>query len=151
MATSDSAVLRRLLQQFIRDFGLLAQRETPCGKPLPTSQAHALMVLLEYARRGEEPSQSDLARELGIDKSNVARICQRMESAGQIARSREQDDGRVLRLRLTNAGVRLAKEVEHASQGRFAALYELIPKGQRETVLRGLELLTESLSKLDSQ
>src|SRR4051812_48217696 len=74
--------LRRSIQTFVRSFGLLAANETPCGKPLATSHAHALMFLFECAREDRLPTQQELGRALGIDKSNVARLCRRMENAG---------------------------------------------------------------------
>ena len=66
----------------MRAFGLLAGDQTPCGQPLAPSHAHALLVLLERARTGTDVlKQQDLARELGLDKSSITRLCTKMVEA----------------------------------------------------------------------
>src|SRR5690348_5383966 len=86
--------LRAQVQALIRSFGILGAGHTPCGTPLGLSHAHALMVPLESARTDAEVVQSDLAGALGIDKSNVARLCRRMEAAGHVVQETHPRDGR---------------------------------------------------------
>jgi DNA-binding MarR family transcriptional regulator len=142
--------LRRLIQTFIRSIGLLAGDQTPCGQPLAVSHAHALMVLLEVARDGGRATQRELRRALGIDKSNVARLCQRMESAGHLAQSRSPDDRRARILSLTPRGERLARGVEHSSRGRFDQLMSAIPRASCTTVLSSLACLNRALAPADA-
>jgi len=146
-SASTPAELRRLIQAFVRDFGLLSQDATPCGKPLATSHAHALMVLLDAAR---PLSQKALADALGIDKSNVTRLCQKMEAEGQIELERGDDDARVRLLSLTPRGTKLAREVEQASQERFALLLKAVPASERARVFAGLDVLSKAVSALRS-
>ena len=144
---STPAELRRLVQAFVRDFGLLAQDSTPCGKPLASSHAHALMILLD----AERPlSQKALADALGIDKSNVTRLCQKMEAEGQIELERGDDDARVRLLSLTPRGAKLAREVEQASKDRFALLLKAVPAAERSRVFAGLEVLSKAVTALRS-
>jgi DNA-binding MarR family transcriptional regulator len=138
--------LRRLIQAFIRSIGLLSADQTPCGQPLSVSHAHALMVLLEAARAGEHLSQRELAQALGIDKSNVTRLCRRMESAGHVVQRRSAEDGRARLLSLTAAGNRLATNVERSSRERFERLMGAIPPDQRADVLFSLACLNRALT-----
>jgi DNA-binding MarR family transcriptional regulator len=138
--------LRRLIQAFIRSIGLLSADQTPCGQPLSVSHAHALMVLLEAAREGEYLSQRELAQALGIDKSNVTRLCRRMEGAGHIVQRRSADDGRARLLSLTPAGNRLATNVERSSRERFEKLMTAIPPTARANVLSSLACLNRALT-----
>jgi DNA-binding IclR family transcriptional regulator len=46
------------------------------------------MTLLDRERRRESSTQQDLVRVLGVDKSNVARLCAKMLEAGQLAQAR---------------------------------------------------------------
>jgi DNA-binding MarR family transcriptional regulator len=135
------------VQTFVRDFGLLAQDATPCGKPLATSHAHALMILLDETRT---LSQKDLADELGLDKSNVTRLCQKMEAEGQIEQVRGEEDARVRRLKLTSRGAKLAREIEQSSKDRFASLLKAVPAAERARVFEGLELLSRAVRTLRS-
>src|SRR4051794_4570795 len=86
--------LRALVQQFVRRFGLLVARRTPCGFPVSSSYAHALMLLLRRSREGHTTLQSDLAGTLAIDKSNIARLCERMVKAGHGVQTVPLEDGR---------------------------------------------------------
>ena len=143
---SEAAELRLLIQAFIRSAGFLAADQTPCGQPVSVSHAHALMVLLETARNGGPLTQRDLGQALGIDKSNVTRLCRRMESAGHLVQSRSNDDGRARLLSLTPAGKRLARSVERSSRHRFERLMSAIPRGSRESVLSSLACLNQALA-----
>jgi DNA-binding MarR family transcriptional regulator len=142
----EGEALRRHIQRFIRQFGVLASDRTPCGKPLAVSHAHALMVLLEHRRAGRRPTQQDLGRVLGIDKSNVARLCSKMEAAGQLLQERGDRDARLRLLTLTPGGIRLALSVERASQERFERLLRSVRPGERASVLSALATLNEALA-----
>ncbi len=145
-AVDDGGALRSLVQALIRSFGLLAGDTTPCGKPLAVSHAHALMVLLERSRQGVSPGQRELGAALGIDKSNVARLCQRMERAGHLRQARSPRDGRARLLSLTPAGRRLAEAVERSSRARFAALAAAVPAARRPGVLAALATLNQAIA-----
>ena len=142
----EGAALRGLIQTFIRSAGLLAGDQTPCGHPVAVSHAHALMVLLETARTGNHMSQRELGQALGIDKSNVARLCRRMEGAGHLVQSRSADDGRARILSLTARGTRLAKDVERSSGDRYESLMSAIPERSRAGVLSSLSCLNRALA-----
>jgi DNA-binding MarR family transcriptional regulator len=138
--------LRGLLQQFIRQFGLLAADRTPCGKPMASSDAHALMLLLEAGDDGM--LSSALAARLGVDKSTASRVVARLTESGHIGAAAETADARAKPIRLTRKGVRLAGEVQTASRARFAQLMEHIPARRRADVLAALGDLVGALEKM---
>ncbi|MCA9592810.1 MAG: winged helix-turn-helix transcriptional regulator [Myxococcales bacterium] len=143
MANGDAERLRQLVQTFVRRFGLLLGDQTPCGQPISVSHAHALMLL---AASNGALSQSDLGQGLGVDKSNVARVCARMEKLGHARQTRAPDDGRSRLVKLTPAGRKLAASVQRSSRERFEKLLARIPKQKRKRVLEGLAALDEALS-----
>ena len=130
--------LRSLVQEFVRRFGLLVTRRTPCGFPVSPSYAHALMLLLRRAREGLTTGQSDLAVSLGINKSNVARLCERMVAAGHGLQTVPPEDGRSRTVSLTAKGTRLAERIENGSRDRFSALTSSIPRHKRSAVIAAL-------------
>jgi DNA-binding MarR family transcriptional regulator len=135
------------VQRFVRGFGLLTSDRTPCGAPLSTSHAHALMVLLERGRRAEPCSQQALAEALGIDKSNVARLCARLERDGHAHQRRSASDGRARLVSLTPAGRRLAERVEVQSRARFTELLAALPSPEaRTSVLAALAALNAAIA-----
>jgi MarR family transcriptional regulator for hemolysin len=108
------------------------------------------MVLLEATRENNRLTQRELGQVLGIDKSNVARLCRRMESAGHVVQSRSADDGRARLLSLTAAGKRLATNVERSSRDRFERLMSAIPRESRAGVLSSLACLNQALASVDT-
>jgi DNA-binding MarR family transcriptional regulator len=55
--------------------------------------------------------QNSLARELGIDRTNVADVLNRLARRGLLERRRSRDDGRMVLARLTRAGERLTRKM----------------------------------------
>lgn len=141
MPTDQVDELRRLTQMFFRRFGALAAEATPCGKPLPMVYAHGLMIL----RARGELSQQALGEELGIDKSNVARLCAKMVEAGHVDQRPSELDGRSRRLLLTASGKRLSREVDDASRARFGALLTALPASRRGHVIEALRQLVVAI------
>jgi DNA-binding MarR family transcriptional regulator len=137
---------RNALQEFIRRFGLLSGDQTPCGKPLPPSDAHALMLLLAAAEQGI--AQSVLAARLGFDKSTASRLVARLTERGQVAPAPASGDARTKPVKLTSKGLRLAQEIDRASRARFARLLEGVPERRRESVLRALRDIVSALDGL---
>jgi DNA-binding MarR family transcriptional regulator len=120
---------------------------TPCGTPLSTSNAHALMVLLQAGRLGERVTQQALGIALGIDKSNVTRLCAKMEAAGHIQQRRCPNDGRARLVALTPEGVRLATRVDKASRERFRQLLAALPgRSDQARVVAALDTLNAAIA-----
>lgn len=133
--------LQEQLVAFIRAFGLHRPEQTPCGEPVSVAEAHALMEL----SHGELLTQTALAQRLGLEKSTVSRLVGILERREWIARSRSPHDARALDLRLTDAGQRVADQLAHARQAKFARLVAALPESQRSSVIEALALLVEAL------
>jgi DNA-binding MarR family transcriptional regulator len=150
---SGELVLREKIQGFVRAFGLL-RNQTPCGKPISVSMAHALMHL-RGASESCSASQSTLQRTLSLDRSNVTRLCMGLEEAGFVTQHSSEEDGRVRVVSLTKKGERLADSLLTASQRRFGEILARIPKGRHAQVFGALDLLTNAIltatSPLDAQ
>lgn len=134
---AQAQALRHVVQRFFRCFGALSANATPCGKPLSMAHAHALMLLLEHP----ETSQQELGKELHIDKSNVARLCAKLVESGHARQRPSESDGRSRMVSLTAEGKRLAREVDAASQARFGAVLDGLPKARRRELIGSLQEL----------
>ena len=142
----DAVALRRHVQHFVRRFGLLAAETTPCGESLPVSYAHALMIL-HGGELGEGPTMAELSLTLGIDKSNVTRLCRRMVDDGCLEILPCGRDARARALRLTPRGRRRARQVDRSSRRRFERVLSLVPRERRAELLRGLDVLSEAIER----
>lgn len=105
------------------------------------------MLLLQRSQGGLDTLQSDLAGALGIDKSNVARLCERMVDAGHAAQTVPPDDGRSRVVTLTAKGNRLAGRIEQGSRDRFSAVTASIPARKRRAVIAALAELNAAVVK----
>jgi DNA-binding MarR family transcriptional regulator len=143
----DSHSLRTLTQRLFRRFGVLAGDQTPCGQPLPLAHAHALQVLL--AAPGPLTQQA-LGHALGIDKSNVARLCARLVEVGHATQAPGRRDRRSRVVTLTAKGKRVAAVVDDASRARFAAVLAAVPDHARAGVLEALQHLLVAIDAVGS-
>jgi len=139
--SADMALgLQRQVVAFVRAFGLHQPDRTPCGAPVPVSEAHALAVLDAEGLL----SQSALARHLGLTKSTVSRLVDQLVERGWARRSPGERDARQRLVELTPAGHETATSIGRLRAERMARLLERIPEAQRPAVLAALDALVEA-------
>ncbi|MEO0322268.1 MAG: MarR family transcriptional regulator [Myxococcota bacterium] len=134
-------VLREAVRRLIAAHAALEPMRRPCGAVLTLPHAWTLLELKA------EPglTLTTLASRLNIDRSNVSRLCARLESEGELRREPCPDDGRALRLRLTAKGRRAAARVDRGSAQHFAVVWQRLGRdGPR--VLAAVERLSEALA-----
>jgi DNA-binding MarR family transcriptional regulator len=139
----DERDLQDAVGRFVRAFGLHQPDQTPCGQPVPVSEAHALG---ELARDGAL-RQSELAQRLRLEKSTTSRLVTQLISRGWAQRRPAPGDGRGVLVRLTGDGVSAAEQLAKARAARFAEVLDRVPAGDRADVLRALRILTEAISR----
>jgi DNA-binding MarR family transcriptional regulator len=150
-ARSEVEQLQGSIQSFVRSFGLLVTKQTPCGQPVSPSYAHSLLLLREREAASLTTTQSELAALLGLDKSSVARLADKLEAAGHASREAAPNDGRSHRLSLTQRGARMAQNIHEASLRRFGKVLNGVPLAKRKTVLEALALLTSAVESLGEE
>jgi DNA-binding MarR family transcriptional regulator len=138
--SAEAVELQSLISGFVRAFGLHQPDHTPCGQPIPVSEAHAVA---ELGQRGSL-SQVHLTRLLRLEKSTVSRLVTQLHHRGWLRRGKRDGDGRLIWLELTDAGHAAAHELAAARAQRFTRLLEAIPADQRQSVLDALKLLVEA-------
>ncbi|MEJ7704407.1 MAG: MarR family transcriptional regulator [Geodermatophilaceae bacterium] len=136
----DTAALQDRLVGFIRAFGLHQPEATPCGQPIPVSEAHALSELA-----GATLGQFELGRRLRLEKSTVSRLVGQLVGRGWVQRNVSPDDARAVLLTLTSSGQEAAENLAAARRQKFDHLMAAIPDTQLAEVLSALDVLTEAL------
>jgi DNA-binding MarR family transcriptional regulator len=140
---SGGEELQSAVGRFVRAFGLHQPDQTPCGRPIPVSEAHALG---ELARDGAL-RQIELAQRLRLEKSTTSRLVTQLINRGWAERTQAPDDGRGVLVQLTPAGTAAAAQLAKARAARFAAVLDRVPEEERAGVLRALEVLTEAVDE----
>ncbi|GAA2987650.1 MarR family winged helix-turn-helix transcriptional regulator [Streptosporangium longisporum] len=140
---AEERELQDAVARFVRAFGLHQPDRTPCGQPVPVSEAHALG---ELARDGAL-RQSELAHRLRLEKSTTSRLVTQLINRGWAERTPAPDDGRGVLVRLTPDGVSAAARLAEARSRRFSAVLDRVPQEERADVLRALTILTEAVDE----
>lgn len=143
--------LQASIQAFVRSFGLLVTKQTPCGQPVTPSIAHALMALLDREEAGVVTYQHELAELLGLDRSSITRLCSKLEADGRLQQKAAPDDGRTRMLRLTPSGQRMAGNIRSASLERFTRIVDAIPTAKRQPLLEAVRVLNAAVRTLEEE
>jgi DNA-binding MarR family transcriptional regulator len=137
--------LQRSVRELVRALGVLSEDQTPCGVSIPPREAHALLILLESEAQRTVLGQADLQRIIGIDKSNIARLVQRLGERGWVSQSPDADDGRRRILGLTARGRSIAASLDERSGVLFQSLWRTLDRLERDEITRGLQRLCAAL------
>lgn len=92
-------------------------------------------------------SLTELSDNMQTKNSTVTGIIDRMESAGLVKRIRSEEDRRVVLIRLTPQGQRLAREIPIEPMQLFRVALESISEREIKTLLKILGKLEESVRK----
>jgi DNA-binding MarR family transcriptional regulator len=137
------ATFQEEIVELIRALGLHRPDQTPCGQPISVAEAQAVLEL----SRQPGISQNGLATRLRLEKSTVSRVASMLERRAWIERSRDTNDARILRLRLTPSGLKAAQALAASREAKFSKVFEAIPPGKRDSVLQSLALLSQVLNQ----
>jgi DNA-binding MarR family transcriptional regulator/GNAT superfamily N-acetyltransferase len=134
--------VRHFNRFFTRRIGVL--REGLLHTPHSLTEAR---ILFEIANR-DEPTASDLSRELGLDPGYLSRMLARLEQQGLIDKVRSETDARRRLLSLTPAGKEAFSLLDSRSREEVAEMLgELSEGGQRRLLeaMRTIEGVLESV------
>lgn len=122
---ADAAdAIRDFNRFYTRQIGVLDQGFL--GSPFTLTEVR---VLYELAHR-EEPTATEIARELSLDPGYLSRLLRKLERQGHLARGRHAQDGRQRPLRLTRTGRRVFEGLDRASGQRIATMIAALTPGQ---------------------
>jgi DNA-binding MarR family transcriptional regulator len=117
----------------------------------PLELTHAQYVLLAalhgLERAGRRPSQRELADDTGLEPLYVSKLARALEAKGLIARRRDEQDTRAVRLTLTDQGRETARSAMRIVQELLERL--LAPFGGRDSD-RTAALVRELAELLDA-
>lgn len=139
--TTNARALRDAVRQLIVSHRALDQAQRPCGTLLPLPHAYALLELLHSA---QPMTVTALAQRLTIDRTNVSRLCARMQALGELSMQPHAQDARARTLVLTDKGRALARSVDASSTAHFEAI-EATLGDAAHGVIEALELLGSAM------
>ncbi|MEU3772067.1 MarR family winged helix-turn-helix transcriptional regulator [Streptomyces sp. NPDC032472] len=114
----------------------------------PLDLTHVQFVLLACTwwlnEQGEQPNQLAVARQAGTDVKMASQVLRTLEAKGLIRREVDPADTRAKRLRVTDAGARLAPRAVAAVEEADARFFEPVPVAEAIALLGRLAGRPES-------
>lgn len=106
-------------------------------------------VLYELAHR-DQPTASELGRDLGLDAGYLSRILRRFEGRGWLARSPSPADARQSLLRLTEGGHKAFAPLQKKSRDEAAALLAGLSIPARDRLIGAMATVQQLLAPADA-
>jgi MarR family transcriptional regulator, organic hydroperoxide resistance regulator len=100
--------------------------------------------ILDHLDAVETTVLSDLAKHMGVTPSTMSLAIDRLERNGYVVRERDAADRRRVRIRLTEAGVRVRRANSVLDPVLVADMLAQVPVGDRREALRGLQTLARA-------
>ena len=122
-----------------RSVGAVYEKETGFG----VGQWFALVTL----ERSDGISQGELSRLFGVDPARVSRVGRVLEKEGLVRRERDPEDGRVMRLYLTDAGREALEKRRAAEEAVEARVRRVMSEDEVEELRRMLGLLAKAMEE----
>jgi DNA-binding MarR family transcriptional regulator len=95
-------------------------RDRACCYDVSVSQCYALKSIVDAGGL----TVNDLAAALFLDKSTASRLANSLVDKGYLARARDPEDGRVVRLVATPAGTAMSERIDRDTTIEYAQLLE---------------------------
>lgn len=114
-------------------------RDEQAQRTLSAHQASILDHLDELT-----PTQvHELASHMGVTPSTMSLHLDKLEAGKYVRRTRDPEDARRVQVRLTKAGVRIKQKQKVLDPDLVARMLAQLSPKERDSALRGLELLAE--------
>ncbi len=108
-------------------------------------QFHILMAIIKH---GAE-TQAEIADILGTDKSSVARTIMKLVDDGIIERHRQEENRRAYRIRLTQKGENLKKELSQLLTSWTDKITQGMDEAERKQLYSYLEKIYENVKDVE--
>jgi MarR family 2-MHQ and catechol resistance regulon transcriptional repressor len=103
-----------------------------------------VMVVIVLRKHGALPMGS-IASYVGLPKSNITALVDDLEAEGVLRRRRDEADRRIMHVELTPKGRALCAREYDAYVHSLASIFDVLPEGERDAMLAGLERMTRML------
>ncbi|MFE9657192.1 MarR family winged helix-turn-helix transcriptional regulator [Micromonospora sp. NPDC006431] len=144
---SETAAVEALMAASRAFVGLAARSLAGLDAEVTLPQFRALVVL---ATRGPQRAV-DISAELQVAPSTGTRMCDRLIRKGLVRRSRSTSDRRVVRLRLTPAGLALVQEVIRRRRAELSRIVAATSAYWQPTVTEALTAFATAAGELPEQ
>jgi DNA-binding MarR family transcriptional regulator len=144
---SDDQIIikfREILRRFERE--IFVQSNEACCNGVTLAQCH---TLLEIGSKNKE-SVTELAKNLGLDKSTVSRTIDGLVNIGLVDRSIPEENRRMTTLKLTEAGENVCHSINCKNDQYFSDILLILSDKEKEELINIFEKITTRMIQLRS-
>ena len=106
-----------------------------------------LVVLEMLEREDGEMRMTDLARSINVTTAAMTGIVERLVRDGYAVRTSNTEDRRIIKVRPTAKGARVAKSAIERRKGIFQKMFGVISQAEREEYLRILTIINDRFNR----
>jgi len=144
MSFKEAIEIREILQQLVRDFGLLQREGSECCG-ITVLQSHIIYELDKNPRI----SLIDLAEKLSMDTGMLSRQINKVVELGYVSRTPDPNDRRYVVLLLTEEGQVKANEISGQMNQYIGQILGFIPDDKKDQVIDSLQVLLSAMRMND--
>lgn len=146
MEFTEAIEIREILQQLVRDFGLLQREGSECCG-ITVQQSHIIYELDKNPRI----ASIELADKLSMDTGMLSRQINKLVELEFVSRSPDPNDRRYVNLLLTEKGQEKANEISNQMKQYISQILGHIPLDKKEQVIESLQLFLYAMKQNKSQ
>jgi DNA-binding MarR family transcriptional regulator len=136
--------LSRLSRQMHRVEHHMAHSDVLPRQKVHRGQTHLLLLISQKAGA----SQKDLAEQMDVRPSSMAELLLKMEQADLITRKQDENDQRIMRIFLTEAGKKAAEQSTATTLDLTTTLFNCLTAEEQEQMLLLIQKLSINLSAI---
>ncbi|MED4850976.1 MarR family transcriptional regulator [Caldifermentibacillus hisashii] len=140
MTSTETIEIREILQQLVRDFGLLQREGSECCG-ITVLQSHIIYELNKSPRI----SLINLAEKLSMDTGMLSRQINKLVELGYVSRTPDPNDRRYIVLSLNEKGQEKANEISDQMNQYIGQILGLIPSDKKDQVIDSLQILLSAM------
>ncbi|OPY08058.1 MAG: HTH-type transcriptional regulator Hpr [Syntrophaceae bacterium PtaB.Bin095] len=138
--------LAGLVEDVMYYFGVQGMEDECCGEKISPGEFRALRTAL----RLDVCTMQDIARRASITKGGATRIITRLEEKGLAHRVKDQKDGRVCCVTLTEEGESLLSQIEDQLTNKMMAILEAMDPAMRDILIISLNSFLQTARRQSS-
>lgn len=133
---------RSVLQKFSDAYAAELQARFGTKRPEDVLTLPQYFLLRAIARFDKAPSQTDLIKATGIDRSTVSQVIRTLKNKKYITKVRSREDARCYTVRVAEEGAKVIATVKPIVELVEQSLLSHLSAKQRETLLEAMQALT---------
>ncbi len=139
--------LMEIFQTLPQDLKKFAPDRTKVGNRFGITGVQ--LMTLHFVKHNDNCKTSDIAYFLSVSPPDATRLVETLVKKGFVERNNDENDRRIIRLRITGDGKKVFENIKKELFLSFSKILEKINEQDAKALLRGMKALSNVLKELD--